>query len=138
MIEEPAPPEPVEVAPPPAPTPKPPRRRRRILRTEPPPPSIEVTPEATEPPAPPEVPALETRESSTQETALRQQIQGMRGDIGRQISQLEKAQLSGPDRKTLEAARTFLAQSGSALEQGDLQRALNLARKASLLISALK
>jgi outer membrane biosynthesis protein TonB len=137
LIEEPAPPEAPQVSPQPTPAPKPPRRRR-VLRTEPPPSNVEVTPQPTEPPPTPEVPALEPRESSAQETALRQQIQELRENVGRQISRLDKTQLSSADRKILEDARTFFAQSGRALEEGDLQRALTLARKASLLISALE
>jgi hypothetical protein len=42
------------------------------------------------------------------------------------------------DRKTLDDARTFFQQSTQALNEGDLQRALMLARKASLLVSALE
>ena len=46
--------------------------------------------------------------------------------------------MASVDRKTLEDARLFLNQSRKALEGGDLQRAFNLARKASLLVEALE
>ncbi len=46
--------------------------------------------------------------------------------------------MASVDRKTLEDARMFLNQSRKALEGSDLQRAFNLARKASLLVDALE
>jgi len=137
VIEEPAPPEE-----PPAPSPQPtsppePARRRRVLRREAPAEAAESTPETTEPPTP-QVPSLEPRESSAQEAALRRQIQGLQDDVRQRIAKLSRARLSGADRKTLDDARTFFAQSTRALNDADLQRALNLARKASLLVSALE
>jgi len=138
VIEEPAPPEePPAPSPQPTAQPEPARRPRRRLRTEPPAAAAETTPEATEPPTP-QVPSLEPRESSAQETALRRQIQGLQDDVRQRIAKLSRAGLSGADRKTLDDARTFFAQSTRALEEADLQRALNLARKASLLVSALE
>jgi len=134
VIEEPAPPEPPAPSPQPTSPPKP-ARRRRVLRTEPPAAAAEK--ETTEPPAP-QVPSLEPRESSAQETALRRQIQGLQDDVRQRIAKLSRAGLSGADRKTLDDARTFFAQSTRALDEADLQRALNLARKASLLVSALE
>ena len=137
VIEEPAPPEPPAPSPQPAPPPKPARRRRRVLRAEPPAAAAESTPETTEPPTP-QVPSLEPRESSTQEAALRRQIQGLQDDVRQRIAKLSRAGLAGADRKTLDDARTFFAQSTRALNEADLQRALTLARKASLLVSALE
>jgi hypothetical protein len=137
VIEEPAPPEPPATTPPPTPPTKPARRRRRVLQTEPPAAAPANAPETTEPPAPP-VPSLEPRESSVEETALRRQIQGLQDDVRQRIAKLSRAGLSGADRKTLDDARTFFAQSARALNEGDLQRALTLARKASLLVSALE
>jgi hypothetical protein len=84
------------------------------------------------------VPSLEPRESSVQEAALRRQIQGLQDDVRQRIAKLSRARLSGADRKTLDDARTFFAQSTRALNEADLQRALTLARKASLLVSALE
>ena len=84
------------------------------------------------------MPSLEPRESSAQEAALRRQIQGLQDDVRQRIAKLSQAGLSGADRKTLDDARTFFAQSTRALEEADLQRALNLASKASLLVSALE
>jgi hypothetical protein len=84
------------------------------------------------------VPALEPRESSAQESALRRQVQALQEDVRTRLSRINEAKLSQDDRKTLDDARTFFAQSNRALEEGDLQRALNLARKASLLVAALE
>jgi len=138
VIEEPAPPEePPAPSPQPTSQPEPARRPRRRLRTEPPAAAAENTPETTEPPTP-QVPSLEPRESSAQEAALRRQIQGLQDDVRQRIAKLSRAGLSGADRKTLDDARTFFAQSTRALSDADLQRALNLARKASLLVSALE
>ena len=81
---------------------------------------------------------LAPRESSAQETALRQQIQALQADVRERLARINEAKLSEIDRKTLEDARTFFAQSNHALEAGDLLRALNLARKASLLVTALE
>jgi Cdc6-like AAA superfamily ATPase len=90
------------------------------------------------PPPPAQVPALEPRESSGEESALRRQIQQLHEDIRQRLARLPETRLSPSDRKTLADARTFFAQSGRALEEGDLRRALNLARKASLLVAALE
>jgi len=138
VIEEPAPPEPPAPSPPPTSPPKPARRPRRRPQTEPPTGNSENTPETTEPPPTPQVPSLEPRETHAQEAALRRQIQGLQDDVRQRIAKLARAGLSGADRKTLDDARTFFAQSTRALNDADLQRALNLARKASLLVSALE
>lgn len=138
VIAEPAPvPEPAEVSAPSPPPPKPEHRRRRILRTEPVPPADAEVLETPEPPAV-EVPALEPRETSTEGAALRLQIQRMQADVRQRLSRFNEDKLSAPGRKTLEDARTFFTQSGRALEEGDLHRALTLARKASLLVRALE
>ena len=142
VIEEPAPPEePPAPSPQPTTNPEPAQRRRRVLRREAPAAAPENTPETTEPltpQVPSQVPSLEPRESSAQEAALRRQIQGLQDDVRQRIAKLSRAGLSGADRKTLDDARTFFAQSTRALNDADLQRALNLARKASLLVSALE
>jgi len=108
-----------------------------VLRRVAPAAAPENTPETTEP-LTPQVPSLEPRESSAQQAALRRQIQGLQDDVRQRIAKLSRAGLSGADRKTLDDARTFFAQSTRALNDADLQRALNLARKASLLVSALE
>jgi len=136
VIEEPAPPE-EPPAPSPQPTTNPEPARRRVLRRVAPAAAPENTPETTEP-LTPQVPSLEPRESSAQQAALRRQIQGLQDDVRQRIAKLSRAGLSGADRKTLDDARTFFAQSTRALNDADLQRALNLARKASLLVSALE
>jgi hypothetical protein len=90
------------------------------------------------PPPPAEVPALEPGKSSAEESTLRQQVRELQEDIRRRLARLPEAHLSSSDRKTLADARTFFVQSQHALEEGDLQRALNLARKASLLVAAVE
>jgi hypothetical protein len=138
VIEEPQPPEEITEPTPPAeiPEPKPLRRRPRPARSDAAASSAETTPEP-EAPASTEVPALEAREAPAQQAALRQQIVSLQQDLHRRASQLERRSLSASDRKTFEDARTFLVQSERALADGDLQRALNLAQKSSLLVSAL-
>jgi hypothetical protein len=138
VIEEPPPSSPPQENAAPAPAaPRPAHRPRRATTTEPPD-TEEVLPEPEEPPPTVEVPALEPRESREKESALRNQLLELQNGVKQQIGQLEGAQLAPADRKTLEDARTFLAQSEKALEEGDLQRSLNLARKASLLAAALR
>jgi hypothetical protein len=136
VIEAPAPPEPAEVTPAEPSTPKPAPRRRRPPRSEPP----AATESVTEPAEPPtaEVPALEPRESPGQQATLRQEILSLQEHLRRRIVQLERGKLTGAARRTLDDARTFLAQSEKALSDDDLQRARNLANKAALLVSALE
>lgn len=139
-IEEPLPPERerVEVDSEGAPPPTPPRRRR-VPRTEPQPAAVETEPEALEvAPPPAEVPALAPRESAQQQTAQRRQILGLHERLVQRMKQLEDRDLSAAARATLLDARTFLTQSKRAVEEGDLQRALNLAEKSQLLVSALE
>jgi hypothetical protein len=62
----------------------------------------------------------------------------MEQDIRKRLAQLKGAHLSANDQKTLEDARTFYAQAAHAMASGDLPRALNLARKARLLLAALE
>lgn len=138
VIEEPPPPEPA-----PAPKTEVPAPKETI--TEPHHPAHkeptatvpESTPETTEQPAP-QVPSLEPRESTMQQAATRREIQGLQDDVRTRMGKLNTAGLSGVDRKTLADARTFFDQSIQALNEGDLQRALTLARKASLLVLALE
>ena len=87
---------------------------------------------------PAEVPALEPRQSTAQETELRRQFVDLEQDIEKRLAQLSGAHLSANDQKTLEDARTFFAQARQAMASGDLPRALNLARKAGLLLAALE
>jgi hypothetical protein len=137
VIQAPAPPEPVQAAPPAPPKEeeKSVRRRRRTPPTERPAAEpAENTPET--PPA--EVPALEPHESPAQQTAQRQQIVAMLAGIQGRMAQLKQEGMSDLERKTFEDARMFLEQSQHALVTNDLVRALNLARKASLLVNALE
>lgn len=140
IIEEPEP-EPVaeEVAPPevPAPAPQPPPRRRppRADTTAP----AESAAESAEPaPSTAEVPALAPRESPQQAAELQRRVASIQQDLQPRVSRLTSGRLSAGARKTLEDARTFLAQSQRALEEGDLLRALNLAEKSALLVTAVE
>lgn len=80
---------------------------------------------------------LEPGKDPRQRSELRGRILGQQQELGRRIADLERAKLSDADRKTLEDARAFLTQSGQAFEQGDLERSMLLAQKASLLINTL-
>ena len=140
VIEEPAPPEPVVTTPPAEATTQKvtPDKHRRVLRREPPAAAPESpTPDTDETPLP-QVPSLEPHESSAEEASLRGQIRGLQDDVRDRIAKLDHAGLSGADRKTLDDAGTFFQQSLRALSEADLQRALTLARKASLLVLALE
>ena len=136
IIEEPAPPEIAEPAPGEPAAPKPVPRRRPPVRSQAPT-TTDSAPEPEEPP-PTEVPALEPREAPGQQAALRQQIQHLQERLRQRTAQLERQVNAAEDRRMLEDARSFLAQSERALTDGDLQRALNLTRKTSLLVSALE
>jgi hypothetical protein len=139
VIEEPPPPEPVVLTPLPetlapkeaAPQPRRPQRRGQTA------PAPESTPETDEESSP-QVPSLAPRESSSEQATQRREIQGLQDDVQKRIAKLGAADLSAGDRKTLEDAKAFIAQSTQALIEADLQRALMLARKASLLVSALE
>lgn len=129
VIKEPAPPEPEEAVPSEL-EPSPVRRRRRAA----PPPLAEPAEVEPEEPLPAEVPTLEPRESPAQQAALRRQIQGLQESLRQRIGRLENVRMGTSARRTRDDARTFLMHSQEALEKGDLQRALNLAQKAALLV----
>jgi hypothetical protein len=113
--------------------------RRRIPTTTTTPAEADETstPDDATNPAP-EVPALESSESSAQENELRKRYQNLAQDIRQRLARLNGNQLSGDDRRTLEDARTFYLQSAHAMATGDLPRALNLAQKSDLLLTALE
>lgn len=83
------------------------------------------------------VPALETRETPEQRGAVRRRIIQLHADIEGRMAQLHAGSLTAQQKKTLDDAQQFLSQSQHALVNGDLTRALNLARKASLLVGSL-
>jgi len=135
--------------PPPPPEPEPASQRKAAVTQDSPPPhqhTLRRGPPATTPETPPEtvepqeqpVPPLEQSESHMQQAAQRREIEGLQADVEDRMKKLSRAGLSGVDRKTLDDARTFFKQSTQALAASDLQRALTLARKASLLLSALE
>ena len=137
-IEEPAPPPEVKETPPPVVGNQPPARNRQpARRNAPPEPEETATPESPATP-PAEVPALEPRESSAQTSELRRQYSGLEQDVRQRLARLSGARLSGNERRTLNDAQAFFAQSIRAMAAGDLVRAVNLARKASLLLAALE
>jgi hypothetical protein len=68
----------------------------------------------------------------------RQQLEKTQHDMGSSIEQIQRRQLSDPERQTLAEAKAFLDQSKAALNEGDPQRAEKLADKARLLITALE
>lgn len=143
VIEEPAPPpepepEPDETRPPQTPEHAASHHRRTPAHAATPAEPDETTTQETPETPPAEVPTLEPRESSAQETELRQQYNGLAQDIRPRLERMNGKQLSAADRRTLEDARTFFVQSGHALSAGDLPRALNLAKKAGLLLDALE
>ncbi len=145
VIEEPPPPappaeaEPEEEPPPQTPEPAAKHKPRRSAHPEGSVDQSDETP-STETPAAstPAVPALEPRQSSAEESELRRQIIGLQQVIGKRLERLSNAHLSGNDQKALEDARTFFTQANQAMADGDLPRALNLAHKANLLLSALE
>lgn len=141
VIEEPAPPEPpepaVEVTPQESKNQKPAARpRRRALPSETPV-EAQPAPENADHLAPP-VPALQPRESIQQQTELQNKVLQLQQNVKARIAVLERTQMASVDRRTLNGARVFIAQSDRALKSGDQQRAFNLARKASLLVDALE
>jgi len=141
VIEEPPPPEPAVVTPKPETqtpadtdtAPKPHRTQHKGQA----PTTPESAPETDEEPSPP-LPSLAPRESSSDQAAQHREIQGLQDDVQKRIAKLNAADLSAVDRKTLDDAKAFLDQSTHALDEADLQRALMLARKASLLVTALE
>jgi hypothetical protein len=142
VIEEPPPPEPpepqAETTPQEPTTQKNPARpRRRVTTPTETPVETQPTPETAEPP-PVTAPALEPRESPQQQSVLRLRVLQSQESVQARIGSLEHTPMASVDRKTLEDARMFLNQSRKALEGSDLQRAFNLARKASLLVDALE
>jgi hypothetical protein len=136
---------------------KPPPAQPAIAETKPPPATSEPVKVASRPPAervarkeapaPPVVnpqpatadaPPLEPANSSQQQASIQRQVSILQRVIGLRIARLAGLKLSGPDRKTLEDARTFIAQSEEANKSGDLSQASNLAQKAQLLVQAIE
>jgi outer membrane biosynthesis protein TonB len=84
--------------------------------------------------APPLVPAS----SSQQQGTIQRHVRTLQHNIEVRIGRLARLSLGGADRKTLDDARTFVAESESAIERGDLAQASNLAQKADLLVLAVE
>ena len=137
VIEEPAPAEPevrestVEAPPPtPSPQPRPQRQRRSGVSAEPP--SPESKPDE---PTPVEPPPLEPAIGGGG-AARRTKIETTQQDVSQRVAEFERGPLSDTERRTLDEAKAFVEQSRRALNEGDLQRSENLARKAYLLVTA--
>ncbi len=127
VIQEPEPPAPVSPSPAPGATIT---RRQSPARRKPPAPAMHLEPIP--------VPALAPRENSSQQVALRDAILRSQRQVQQAIDRLHRAGLPENELSTLGGAQVFLAQSVRALQENDLQRALNLVRKAKLLVQALQ
>jgi hypothetical protein len=84
------------------------------------------------------VPPLKSGLSSSQATELQDQVISLQQGIEKRILLLSREWLSPAQRGTLDGARGFLQQSQRALQESDLQRALNLAHKSDLLVTSLE
>lgn len=105
------------------------------VRLAPPDPLLEPEPE---PSSVAEVPTLEPREGPAAQATQRRQVAQLQDQIRARIARQDGPGLSGDERRMVTDARTFLAQSERALAANDFQRALTLARKASLLLAVLE
>ncbi len=136
-IEEPRPPEPEEKLPaaevPPTEEPAA-KRHPRPARPEP----VQDAEPELDPATPVEFPVLQPRENPGQYTAQRQQAADLQDRVRVRIARLRRSNLSTDERRMLEDASTFLAQSERALTANDFQRALTLVRKASMLAAVLE
>jgi electron transfer flavoprotein alpha subunit len=104
-----------------------------VVRKEAPPPVV-----ATPQPATADAPQLEPANSSQQQASIQQEVTVLQSGIEARIQRLSRVKLAAADRKTLEDARTFIAQSEAAKKSGDFTQASNLAKKADLLVQAIE
>jgi len=111
----------------------PPPRAEPVARKDAPAPPV-VSPQ----PVTADAPQLEPANSSQQQASIQRQVSMLQRAIGVRIERLARLKLAGADRKTLEDARTFIAQSEEANKSGDLTQASNLAQKAELLVRAIE
>jgi len=136
VIEEPVPPEPETAKPtseaaPPAPLP--PQRSQKPRRS-----GSAAEPDSTEPAlGEPSVepPPLEPADAAGG-TDARRRIETTQKDLSRRVAEFKRTPLSEAEGRILDEAKAFLEQSRRALNEGDLQRADNLAHKAYLLVVA--
>lgn len=133
VVAEPQPPEPEEETPSPEPetAEKPRPRPRPALPETPSEPEVEPAPAA-------EVPALEPLEGPAAQAAQRQETTRLLEQVRGRIARQERSNLSPSERRMVADARTFLSQSQRALSTSDFQRALTLARKASMLLAVVE
>ena len=140
VIEEPPPPapEPEETPPPPTPEPAPPHRSRHAPHPETPPEPDENPASENPETQPAEVPALEPRQSTAQETELRHQYLNLEQDIRQRLARLNGAQLSTQRPENAGRCAHILCPGHAGNGERRSSRALNLATKASLLLAALE
>lgn len=89
-------------------------------------------------PALADAPPLEPARSLQQQAAMQQQVAALDRGIQARINRLGQRNLAAADRKTLQDARTFVAQSKDAMAKGDFVQSSNLADKAELLVQAVE
>lgn len=126
VIQEPHPAAPAVTPAPPAPHPAAPSRPPAVVRVRPAVPHF----------AP--VPVLGPRESPAEQKALRQAILRSQQEVQQAIERLRRSGLPENEQGTLGGAQVFLAGSIRSLQDNDLESALNLVRKAQLLVRALE
>lgn len=135
VLAEPQLPERDEEVSPPAPEPAEKPHTRPRVRLTPADPATEAEPE---PALTGGVPTLEPRENAAGQAPQRQQVVQLQDHIRARMARQDRPSLAAAERRMLGDARTFLAQSERALSTSDFQRALTLARKASILLSVLE
>lgn len=137
VIEEPPPPQPAQSAPveqvETAPPPKTPAPKIEEPKTSPSPPP---EPQRTVEPA--DAPALVPSIDKTESAGLKERISGLSDHLQAEITRLHQLTLPTAQRKTLRDAQLFLNQATQASQVGDLQRSLQLVKKAGLLVSAVQ
>lgn len=121
-----------ELAPEPAREPSPHTTQRVVRRPTPTPPVANPQRSAAD------APKLEPGTSSQQQRSIERDVKILQRAVYARIERLSRRNLAGADRKTLEDARTFIAQSENAMKAGDLTQSSNLAEKADLLVQAVE
>ncbi len=116
-----------------------PKPQKNSVRTSVPAPAKQTPPVQAVQPAPPVQPAPQKPPSDVQVQIAAQAPQGTAQNTEQLLQAAEgnlrkvTRQLSGGEEAMLRQARNYIAQSRSASQEGDLERAYNLAMKASLL-----
>jgi hypothetical protein len=111
----------------------PPTHEQRVARKE-----IPTPPTVNPKPATSDAPPLEPANISQEQASIQRSVNMLEQGVQARINRLSRQRLAGADRKTLEDARTFIAQSEDAKKRGDLSQASNLVQKADLLVQAVE